>query len=185
MGEQPVYLRIPTENEQALFERRSCAEVVIGVVMKAQQSGYLNLHGFVVLPETLEMVATPLDLSVSALVGYIESETIPLLSILVPNSGMIWSRYFMRTPLENQRALEARLKMLLLSPVAHGLADTAESYAYSSSNPRYSGVISAFTGFEKSGSLPKTSPLGNADESQDTTVTSAPDGDSTVAKSES
>ena len=39
MVEQPVYLRIPTENEQPLFANASCAEVVIGAVMKAQQSG--------------------------------------------------------------------------------------------------------------------------------------------------
>jgi hypothetical protein len=184
MLDQPVYLRIPTENEQPLFERHSCAEVVIGVVMKAQEAGYMHLHGFVVLPETLEMVATPLNLSVGALVGYIQSETIPLLSILVPNSGLIWNRYFMRTPLETQRSLDARLNMLLLSPVAHGLTDVAESYAYSSSNPRYSGAISPFTGFPKSHSLPQTAPLTAAAEDQETAASAGTD-DSGVAKSES
>lgn len=184
MSDQPVYLRIPTENEQPLFARHSCAEVVIGVVIKAREAGYMKLHGFVVLPETLEMVATPLDMSVGALVGYIQSETIPLLSILVPNSGMIWNRYFMRTPLETQRSLDACLKILLLSPVAHGLADSADSYAYSSANPRYSGEISPFTGFQKSSGLPQTAPL-IGDESQETVDTSALNGDSGVARSES
>ena len=148
--EQPVYLRLPTENEEPLFERRSCAEVVISAVMRAQQSGWMHLHGFVVLPETLELVATPLKLSVSALVGYLESETIPLLGVLIPNTDLIWNRYFMRTPLETQRSLDARLKILLLAPVARGLAETAESYAYSSANPRYAGATSAFLGFQSS-----------------------------------
>ncbi len=148
MLEKPVYLRIPTEDEQPFFERRSCAEVVISAVMRAQQSGWMRLHGFAVLPQTLELVATPLKLSVSALVGYIESETIPLLSILIPNAGLIWNRYFMRTPLDNQRSLDARLSILLLSPVAYGLAETAESYAYSSANSRYSGTIAVYAGFK-------------------------------------
>jgi len=150
MLEQPVYLRIPTENELPFFQRHSCAEVVIGAVMKAQHSGWMRLHGFVILPETLEIVATPLKLSVSALVGHIQSETIPLLTILIPNAGLIWNRYFMRTPLINQRALDARLNILLLSPVASGLADYAEAYGFSSANPRYSGTTSVYSGFPNS-----------------------------------
>ena len=72
MFEQPIYLRIPTENEQPYFARHSCAEVVIGAVIKAQQSSWLRLHGFVVLPEALEMVATPIKFSLSTLVGHLE-----------------------------------------------------------------------------------------------------------------
>src|ERR1041385_2032771 len=147
MVEQPVYLRIPTEDELPLFANHSCAEVVIGAVIRAQQAGWMHLHGFVVLPETLELVATPLKVSVSALVGYIESETIPLLSILLPENGLIWNRHFMRTPMETQRALDARLSILLLAPVARGLAENAAAYAYSSANPRYAGTTSVFTGF--------------------------------------
>jgi hypothetical protein len=157
MVEFPIYLRIPTENELPLFNNPSCAEVVIGMVIKAQETGWLDLHGFVVLPETLEMVTTPLKLSVSALVGYIESETIPLLSVMLAPTGIVWNRYFMRTPLETPRALDARLKMLLLSPVARGLCDSAEAYPYSSANPRYAGTTSPYMGFQSVPQKPQTS----------------------------
>lgn len=154
MHQQPIYLRIPTENEQPFFERRSCAEVVIGAVIKAQQAGWMRLHGFVVVPEALEMVVTPLKLSVSALVGHVESETIPLLSILIPNANLIWSPHYLHASLSTQRALDARLNMLLLSPVASGLADAASAYAYSSANPRYMGGVSVYTGYQPKASLP-------------------------------
>ncbi len=157
--EHPVYLRIPTENEEPLFERHSCAEVIISAVMKAEQTGWMQLHGFVVLPETLELVVTPLKVGVSALVGYLESETIPHLSILLPATGLIWNRYFMRTPLETQRALDARLKILLLSPVARGLAETSDAYPYSSANPRYAGATSVYTGFQNSNAEGPASPM--------------------------
>lgn len=147
MDEQPVYLHIPTEAEQPLLERQSCAEAVIATVMKAQEVGFMRLHGFVVLPEALDMVITPIERSVGALVGYIESETIPLLNALVPSGGIIWNRYFMRTPMQTQRALDARLGILLLAPVARGLVDTPAAYVYSSAHPRYSGSISVYTGF--------------------------------------
>jgi hypothetical protein len=160
MVDLPIYLRIPTENELPFFDNPSCAEVVIGMVIKAQEQGWLNLHGFVVLPETLEMVVTPLRFGVGALVGYIESETIPLLNVmLVPTTSIIWNRYFMRTPLETPRALDARLKMLLLSPVARGLCDSAEAYPYSSANPRYAGTTSPYTGFQ---TLPQNTPTSGA-----------------------
>ena len=96
---------------------------------------------------------------------------------------MIWNRYFMRTPLETQRSLDARLKILLLSPVAHGLADSADSYAYSSSNPRYSGEISPFTGFQHAPGLPQTAPLDGIDDEE--TATNLPTLDSDVARNES
>ena len=157
MVEQPVYLRIPTEDELPLFANHSCAEVVIGAVIRAQQAGWMHLHGFVVLPETLELVAVPLKVSVSALVGYIESETIPLLGILLPNNSLIWNRHFMRSPLETQRSLDARLNMLLLSPVARGLSENAEAYAFSSANTRYSGTTTVYMGFRKTDTAPLVS----------------------------
>ena len=169
MVEQPVYLRIPTENELPVFANASSAEVVISAVIRAQQSGWMTLHGFVVLPETLELVATPLKVSVSALVGYIESETIPLLTVLLSGNSLIWNRHFMRSPLETQRALDARMNMLLLSPVARGLAESAEAYAYSSVNPRYSDTTSVFTGFRKA-----TAPLSLPEDPDDTTSFVAP-----------
>jgi hypothetical protein len=159
MVDLPIYLRIPTENELPFFDNPSCAEVVIGTVIKAQEMGWLTLHGFVVLPETLEMVVTPLKFSVGALVGFVESETIPLLNVMLTPTSIIWNRYFMRTPLETQRALDARLKMLLLSPVARGLCDSAEAYPYSSANPRYAGTSSPYTGFQTPQDTPSTNAL--------------------------
>ena len=38
--------------------------------------------------------------------------------------------------------------MLLLSPVASGLAESASAYAYSSANPRYMGGVTAFVGYQ-------------------------------------
>ena len=170
MVEQPVYLRIPTEDELPLFGNHSCAEVVIGAVIRAQQSGWMHLHGFVVLPETLELVAVPLKVSVSALVGYIESETIPLLSILLPHTSLIWNRHFMRSPLETQRSLDARLNMLLLSPVARGLVESAEAYAFSSANPRYSGTTTVYMGFRKT----ETTPLVRLPDDPEETILTPP-----------
>jgi hypothetical protein len=55
----------------------------------------------------------------------------------------------LQLPLRTQRALDARLAMLLLAPVASGIVDMAASYPYSSANPRYGNSVSVYTGFGK------------------------------------
>jgi hypothetical protein len=60
---------------------------------------------------------------------------------------MVWARRFTHLPLTTQQALDARLNMLLLAPVANGIVDRAEVYPYSSANARYASVVSVYAGF--------------------------------------
>jgi hypothetical protein len=145
----PVYVRATTEDESPYFSNRSSAEVVIATLIQAQTDGWAHLHGFVVLPEALEMVVTPLRQGVASLVAHIQADTIPLLAIMLPNAVQIWERRFMQVVLTSQRALDARLEILLLSPVANGLVNLARAYPYSSANPRYANSVVAFTSFAK------------------------------------
>jgi len=149
MSSHPIYIRIATENEVPYFNNRSAAEAVIGVVIDAHKQGWMHLHGFVVLPEALELVATPIKQGVSGLVAHIEAETIPLLAILLPNATAIWGRHFMQIALTTQRSLDARLAMLLLAPVGSGIVDIAAAYPYSSANSRYTSSVTVFTEFSK------------------------------------
>jgi hypothetical protein len=148
MLDHPIYVRMPTENDEPHFASPSCAEVVISTLVNAQRLDWLRLHGFVLLPDALEMVCTPLRQGPSGLAAYLQAETIPLLAVLLPTSGMIWARRIAHMMLTTQPALDARLGMLLLAPVATGVALTAESYLYSSANPRYSSFVSTFSGYK-------------------------------------
>ncbi len=149
MLEHPVFIHMPTELNKPYFNNRSSAETVITVLMTAQQRGWLRLHGFVVLPTALEMVASPLKQGAAGVVAHIQAETIPLLTVIQPDAGFFWERHYTATPLMTQRALDARLKMMLLAPVAVEISNTAESYPYSSANPRYSTHVAEFAGFPK------------------------------------
>lgn len=146
---KPVYIRATTENESPYFANRSSAEVVISTVIQAQTNGWMNLHGFVVLPEALEMVVTPLKQGVAGMMAHIQAETIPLLAIMLPSAIYIWEKRFTQVPLTSQRALDARLEILLLAPVANGLVNLARAYPYSSANPRYVASVTSFSNFMK------------------------------------
>jgi hypothetical protein len=154
MLDHPVYVRMPTENEEPYFASRSSAEVVISALILAQQRDWLRLHGFILLPEALEMVCTPLKLGVAGMVAHLQAETIPLLAVLLPSAGMLWARRFAHMSLTTQNALNARLTMLLLAPVAAGIVDTAARYQYSSANERYAAMVSVYSGYPKVQSQP-------------------------------
>jgi hypothetical protein len=149
MLDYPSYIRMSTENDAPLLNNRSSAEAVIGAVIGAQSQGWLRLHGFIVLPEALEMVMSPLKQSASGVVAHIQAETIPLLAVLLPNAGLVWARRFSQFSLTTQQALDARLEMLLLAPVANGIVEKAEMYPYSSANPRYAASVSVYSGFTR------------------------------------
>ncbi|RMF78567.1 MAG: hypothetical protein D6737_14335 [Chloroflexi bacterium] len=148
MFDHPVYIRMPTESNKPYFKNSSSAEVVVSALIGAQRTGWVRLHGFIVLPDALEMVCTPIKQGISGVVAHIQSQAIPLLTILLPDAALIWERDFVYTHLTTQRALDARLNMLLLSPVANGITQTAEEFPYSSANPRYQATVSVFAGFQ-------------------------------------
>lgn len=160
MQDHPVYVRMPAEDNKTYFQVPSAAEVVAGALMNIQHMGWLRLHGFVVLPDSLQMVATPLKQGVAGIVAQLQSETIPLLVVLLPQAGLVWATRYTFTPLRTQRALDAQLNMLQLAPVAAGIADSAEQYSYSSVNSRYIARVSVYAGFDQS--APKPPPRDNA-----------------------
>jgi hypothetical protein len=149
MLEHPIYVRMPTVNETPLFKNQSSAETVINAVVTAQRQNWMRLHGFVVMPEALEMVFTPIKQGVAGVIAQVQAETIPPLTILLPDAGLIWEKRYAQIALESQRALDARLEMMLLVPVANGICEKAEDYPYSSANRRYHTSVIIFTGYKK------------------------------------
>ncbi|GAB4512722.1 MAG: hypothetical protein OHK0046_12690 [Anaerolineae bacterium] len=147
MIEHPVYVQLLTEESQPHFDNKSAAEAVIDTLIHAQNEGWLVLHGFVVLPDALEMACSPLRQGVSGVVAHVQSYLVPVLSVLLPKAVMVWSSRYVQKPLLNQRALNARLKMLRLAPVAYGLSDVAEEYPFSSANLRYRDYVDMYAGF--------------------------------------
>lgn len=182
MIDHPVYIRLKTENDRPYFENRSCAEVVIGVLMNMQQNGWLRMHGFVLLPNELELVASLIRQGVAGTVAELQAESIPLLSVLLPNSNFVWSTKFSHDTLKSKGAFDARLEMLRLSPVAHGITDDALTYPYSSANVRYKSTVTVYAGFKTTGTLPDLPPTPAAHKG-DTRPVEAPPSEPTTPSS--
>ncbi len=147
MIENPVYVQLPTEDNAPHFGNNSAAEAVIDTLIHAQNEGWLRLHGFAVLPDSLELVMSPIRQGVSGVVAHIQSYMVPVLSVLLPHAVMVWSPRYEYKPLLTQKAMNARLKMMRLAPIAQGICDASEEYPYSSVNPRYRECVAMYAGF--------------------------------------
>jgi hypothetical protein len=147
MLDHPYYLRLTTENDAPYFQRPSAAETVISTLVQIQRQGWLRLHGFVLLPNVLEVVASLLRQRPAGTVAHFQAESIPPLCVLVNSANMIWNTQYQCSELTSQRALDARLEILLLLPVAAQITETAAEYPYSSANPRYQSCVSIYAGF--------------------------------------
>ena len=145
----PVYVRMPTEENKTYFDNKSSAEAVINALITAQNQGWMRLHGFVVLPNGLEMVMSPIKQGVTGVVAHIQAEMTPVLAVLLPASLFVWGRYYNHKQIKTDRSLNARLNMLLLAPVAQGICDAANQYPYSSANARYKANVAVYAGFTK------------------------------------
>lgn len=150
MLEHPVYVRVQTEDSAPYFENQSSAEAVISALINAQHQGWLRLHGFVVLPDAMEVVISPIRQGVSGVIAHIQSEMIPILSILLRDAVLIWDPNYIQSGLITQKMLVARLEIMRLKPVALGLVEEPEAYSYSSVNPRYQRHVAMYAGFAKS-----------------------------------
>jgi hypothetical protein len=149
MSDTPVYVRVPTQHDHPYLKNHSAAEAVISVVMATQMRGWFRLHGFVVLPHALELIFTPIKQSVASIVATIQSETIPQLNVLLPESGHVWAQRHQIVNLTQQNLLDMQLQMILQAPVAHNLTTDPTKYLYSSANPRYQAGIVAYSGYSR------------------------------------
>ncbi len=149
MQDHPMYLRVPTEDNNPYLKNKSAAEAVISAIINAQNQGWLRVHGFVVLPDALELVISPIRQGAAGVIAHLQAEMMPVLSVLLPEAMFIWSTTPTYMSVDTQKALNARLQMLELSPVAQGLCDAPEEYTYSSTNPRYKANVAVYAGFAK------------------------------------
>ncbi|MDX2162987.1 MAG: hypothetical protein SF162_16850 [bacterium] len=147
MLNKPTYLRIPTEQDAPYFASASAAEIIVDRLMAAQRRGNLLLHAFVVLPNAVELIATPLGTDMIDIKDELQAHTAILLNILLPKAAQVWDRRFIVKWLDTQRALDLQLQVMACLPLEHALADQPTFYAYSWLHPRYKGCTSPYMRF--------------------------------------
>jgi hypothetical protein len=139
--EQAVFIRIDTADCKPYLQGPSCAELVVSTLFAGREKGWFDLIGFVVLPNEVQLLIYPRRLVVSTLVNSLETDLYPMMSVLTPISGSIFDTDFYREKVDCDEECRQRLRWMHLAPVRARLATLAETYPFSSANPRYRDLL--------------------------------------------
>jgi len=122
------FVTTSTHDRRRLFQVDSNAQLFIDTLQHYRRDGRYKLHAFVVMPDHVHLILTPLEITLERAVGMIKGGFSRRLGSKFP----VWQRGFTDHRIRDAVDLEARRRYLLLNPVKAGLVEAAELYRYSS-----------------------------------------------------
>jgi putative transposase len=93
-----------------------------------RQEGHYKLHAFVVMPDHVHLIVTPLGITIERVMSLIKGGFSHRLASKLP----VWQRGFTDHRIRDAEDMEARRGYLHMNPVRGGLVVAAEMYPYSS-----------------------------------------------------
>jgi len=122
------FVTTSTYNRRRLFQVDSNAQLFLETLQHYRRAGRYKLHAFVVMPDHIHLILTPLEITLERAVGLIKGGFSHRLASGFP----VWQRGFTDHRIRDAADMEARRTYLHLNPVRAGLAEAADLYPYSS-----------------------------------------------------
>ena len=122
------FVTTSTHERRRLFQVDANAQLFIETLQHYRRKGYYKLHAFVVMPDHVHLILTPLDITLERAVGMIKGGFSRRLASKFP----VWQRGFTDHRIRDAVDMEARRTYLIMNPVKAGLVEAAERYRYSS-----------------------------------------------------
>ena len=117
-----------TYNSRRLFQVTANAELFLETLQHYRREGHFKLHAFVVMPDHVHLLMTPLDISLERAVGFVKGGFSHRLSSKCP----VWQREFTDRRMRDRQEFETRREYIHQNPVRARLVDSAELYRFSS-----------------------------------------------------
>jgi putative transposase len=122
------FVTTSTHDRRRLFQVDSNSQLLIETLQHYRRQGYYKLHAFVVMPDHVHLILTPLGITLERAVGMIKGGFSRRLASKFP----VWQRGFTDHRIRDAADMEARRKYLVMNPVRAGLVERAELYRFSS-----------------------------------------------------
>jgi len=117
-----------TYSSRRVFEVESNAELFLETLQHYRREGHYKLHAFVVMPDHIHLLLTPLDRSVERVMGLIKGGFSHRLSSKFP----VWQRSFTDRRIRNKEEFLVKREYIHQNPVRGRLIANAELYRFSS-----------------------------------------------------
>jgi putative transposase len=124
------FITTATHNRRRLFQVERNAALLLETIDHYRAS-YL-LHAYVVMPDHLHLIVTPTDLTLERTMQLIKGGFSHRLASKLP----VWQRGFTDHRIRDAADYNIRRNYLHQNPVSARLSDNAESYPFSSANPK-------------------------------------------------
>jgi putative transposase len=122
------FVTTSTHDRRRLFQVDANARLFIETLQHYRRERYYKLHAFVVMPDHVHFILTPLEVALERAVGMIKGGFSRRLALKFP----VWQRGFTDHRIRDAADMQARRNYLHLNPVKAGLVEAAELYRYSS-----------------------------------------------------
>ena len=117
-----------TYNSRHLFQVSANAELFLETLQHYRRSGHFKLHAFVVMPDHIHLLLTPLDVSLERAVGFVKGGFSHRLASKFP----VWQRGFTDRRMRDREEFEIRREYIHQNSVRARLVESAELYRFSS-----------------------------------------------------
>ena len=135
-----------THKRKPYFERPEHAQALLEAIDYGRTKGWYFLLAFVIMPEHLHLLLVPKDRPIPACVQAIKGYTARRLNLALERHGHLWQEgYFDLLIGEPKKALK-RVAYIEANPIRRGLAETPETYPFSSAARRGQTDFAVFFG---------------------------------------
>jgi len=117
-----------TYNRRRLFQVHANAEMFVDTLQHYRREGHYKLHAFVVMPDHVHLLITPLDVSLERAVGLIKGGFSHRLS----SNFSVWQRGFTDRRMRDKEEFELRREYIHQNPVRERMVEYPELYRFSS-----------------------------------------------------
>jgi putative transposase len=124
------FITTATHNRRRLFQVERNADLLLETI-DHYRTGYL-LHAYVVMPDHVHLLITPTDITLERTMQLIKGGFSHRLASKLP----VWQRGFTDHRIRDDADYNVRLNYLHRNPVEARLCESAESYRFSSANPK-------------------------------------------------
>jgi putative transposase len=122
------FVTTATYNRRRLFQLEANALLLIDTLQHYRREGNYKLHAFVVMPDHIHLLLTPEAITLERAIGLVKGGFSRRLASNLP----VWQRSFTDHRIRDADDFATRLNYIHRNPVRARLADSPQSYAFSS-----------------------------------------------------
>ncbi len=127
-----------TWESRALFTQETACRIFIETLLRYRDDGAYQLHAFVLMPDHFHALLTPsLKMTIERAVQYIKGGSARRIGKDLEFRFPVWQRGFSDHRIRNAADFRTHLRYAENNPVRKRLAETSDSYLWSSASNKY------------------------------------------------